>query len=408
MQNTLGYKNTLGLGANLLFSELAETAALRLLLLHHQGFDDVVDLEVIEVLQAHTTLVALQDFLGIFLEALQRGDAGVGIHDDGIADDTSLGATDDLAILDQTAGDCADTGDLEHILDARATLNDLFEDRLGQPGDHFVDGIAQFEDEIVGADLNLLGCSDLERFGQRDDVEANDDGIAGGCQQDVGLRDTTGALVQDLERNGLGLDLPQLELDGVQRGECVGLQDESEFLLVQRLFFVEQLVQRQRLLLFLRQERKALLLPFLVDDQTARVHVFHHMEDLARLGQLRQTHDLDGHERLRFAQVRACLVGHALDLAHTVANADVVTDMECSSLHEQTSQDADVLVDACLDDGARRFDGGPGLESRHLRLQEDHVQEFVYTLAGLGRHGKEDRVSTPVVGLRHRGTRRQE
>ena len=56
----------------LLLGEIVENIALRLLLLHHQGFDDVVDLEVVEVLQAHTTLVALEDFLGVFLEALQR------------------------------------------------------------------------------------------------------------------------------------------------------------------------------------------------------------------------------------------------------------------------------------------------------------------------------------------------
>ena len=54
----------------LLFSEIVEDLVLRLLLLHHQGFDDVVDLEVIEVLQAHTALVTLEDFLCVFLEAL--------------------------------------------------------------------------------------------------------------------------------------------------------------------------------------------------------------------------------------------------------------------------------------------------------------------------------------------------
>src|SRR5450756_908716 len=221
----------MGLTRSGLFSEIVENLPLWLLLLHHQGFDDVVDLEVIEVLHAHATLVALEDFLGVFLEALQRGDARVGIHDNGVADNARLGTADDLAILDQAAGDGTDTGDLEHVLDAGAALHDLFEDRLDQSGDHLVDGVAQFEDEIIGADLNLLGRSDLERFSQGNDVEANDDGVAGGSQQDVGLRDTAGALVQDLERNGLGLDLPQLELDGVQCGERVGLQDEGEFLL---------------------------------------------------------------------------------------------------------------------------------------------------------------------------------
>src|SRR5450830_2160929 len=189
----------------LLFSEIVEDVALRLLLLHHQSFDDVVDLEVIEVLQAHATLVALENFLCIFLEALQGGNAGVGIHDDGVADNAGLGTADDLAVLDQAAGNGADTGDLEHVLDVGATLDNLFENRLGQPGDHLVDGVTQLEDEIIGADLNLLGRGDFERFGQRDDVEANDDGVAGGSQQNVGLRDTAGALVQDLERNGLGL-----------------------------------------------------------------------------------------------------------------------------------------------------------------------------------------------------------
>ena len=47
--------------------------ALLLDLLHGEGFEHVANLHIVEAVEADTALVALSDFLGIVLEALERG-----------------------------------------------------------------------------------------------------------------------------------------------------------------------------------------------------------------------------------------------------------------------------------------------------------------------------------------------
>jgi len=127
----------------------------------------------------------------------------------------------------------------------------------------------RLEDEVIGLNLHLLGSGNLERLCLRNDVEANDDGVAGRCQQDVGLRDAARPFVQDLQRNGLRLDFLQLILDRVQGRERVCLEDEGQLLFLLRLLLGEQFIQRHGLLLVLRKHGQAFLLPLLVDEHAA-------------------------------------------------------------------------------------------------------------------------------------------
>ena len=62
-----------------------------------EGFDDVADLDVVEVLQAHAAFVALDHFAGVVLEALEGADlAGVDHH--AVAEQAHAGVTGDLAV----------------------------------------------------------------------------------------------------------------------------------------------------------------------------------------------------------------------------------------------------------------------------------------------------------------------
>ena len=47
---------------------------------HFVGFDNVADLDVVEVFEADAALVALEDFADVVLEAAERGNLAV-VHD---------------------------------------------------------------------------------------------------------------------------------------------------------------------------------------------------------------------------------------------------------------------------------------------------------------------------------------
>ena len=81
-----------------------------------EGLDDIPDVDVVEALQAAAALEAGGDFLGVVLAALERGE-GAGVDHDAVADEAYLRLGGELAFLDLAAGDGADLGDLEGLLD---------------------------------------------------------------------------------------------------------------------------------------------------------------------------------------------------------------------------------------------------------------------------------------------------
>ena len=74
-----------------------------------KGFDDVPDLDVVEILEAHAAFHALGHFPGVILEAFQGGNPA-GIYHHAVAQQPYAGGTDDLSIRHEAAGNDSDLG----------------------------------------------------------------------------------------------------------------------------------------------------------------------------------------------------------------------------------------------------------------------------------------------------------
>lgn len=74
---------------------------------HFEGFDNIADLDVVEVFEADAALVALEDFADVVLEAAERGNLAV-VHNHAVAEQTDAGVTGELAVDDMAARDGAD------------------------------------------------------------------------------------------------------------------------------------------------------------------------------------------------------------------------------------------------------------------------------------------------------------
>ena len=88
------------------------------------AFDDVADLDVVEILDVETAVHAGGDFLDVVLVTLQGAESARVDHD-AIADDADLRVTGDLAVQNHTAGDGADLADLEGFADFEVAGNHL-------------------------------------------------------------------------------------------------------------------------------------------------------------------------------------------------------------------------------------------------------------------------------------------
>src|SRR5690606_41365760 len=85
-------------------------------------------------------------------------------------------------------------------------------------------------DRVVAALYALLLCH-LRRLALRADVEADDDGVGGGGQVDVGLGDRTDTAVDDPDADLIAdVDLRQRVLERLDRTGHVALEDEVELL----------------------------------------------------------------------------------------------------------------------------------------------------------------------------------
>src|SRR5688572_8318108 len=149
-----------------------------------EAFDHVADLDVVEVLDADTTLVSLLHFFHVVLEAAQGGD-GTGVDLDAIADHADASLTSDDAVAHAAAGDGADARDLEDLADFRLAEDDLALLRAKEALETGPDVIHCLVDDLVQLDVDALAFSRRTRIVVRPDVEADDDGPSGAREQDI-------------------------------------------------------------------------------------------------------------------------------------------------------------------------------------------------------------------------------
>ena len=196
-------------------------------LFHLVALDGVAHLQVLELLDADAALVALLHGLHVVLEAAQR--RHVALEDDrAVAHDAHLVVAVDLAFHDVAAGDGAHLRHLEglaHLGDAGVLFHDIGRQQTHARGVDVLDGLI---DDAVQADVHLLLLGLLATLARGTDVEADDDGVGGGGQGDVGLGDAAHGRVHDVDAH-LGLiHLVEGVAQSLDGALDVGLHDEVQ------------------------------------------------------------------------------------------------------------------------------------------------------------------------------------
>ncbi len=129
------------------------------------------------------------------------------MDDDAVADQTSLGTSDDHPVGHVGTGDRACAWHLEEGPDLGLAENDLLLVRFELPDEHLLDVVEQLVDDAVGEDLDarLLGGATCLALGAN--VEADDDRTRHLGQGDVVLADPADRAMDDVDPTVLAFDL---------------------------------------------------------------------------------------------------------------------------------------------------------------------------------------------------------
>ena len=190
------------------------------------AFDDVARFVFVEVSEADAAFQTCLDFFHFILEAAEGGHFTV---KDGrlVADDARLAAAEDFPVLHHAACRTAlvELEDLKHF----GVADDGFARFRFQKAQH---GIPHLVNEFVNDGIQFyLHAFPLEQFdgvGFHLDVEAQDDGVRGGGQQNVRFRDGAGGGVQEDAFHFVRLDVQNSFPDGFHGTLHIPLQEYFE------------------------------------------------------------------------------------------------------------------------------------------------------------------------------------
>ena len=200
-----------------------------LYLLHYEALDNVADLDIIELLDLHTALVAACNFLNVVLEAAQRCQLAL-VNNDIIAQHAHGAAALDLAVEDVAAGNGADLGDLVGLADLRMTDDDLLELRCEHALHCGFDLINAVVDDAVHTHIDVCSRRAVACGIVRPDVKADYDSAGGRSKHNIGLVDSADAAVNDFNSDFLVRELFKALLDSLDRALDIRLDDDVEFL----------------------------------------------------------------------------------------------------------------------------------------------------------------------------------
>ena len=238
------------------------------------------------------------------------------------------------------------------------------------------DRIDRLVNNLVETDVNTFLVSHGFGHHVRTYVEADDDGVGGRCQGDIGLGDIADAGVDDLDNDFLVGELEQALAQCFDGALYVGLEDEVEFLEVSFLHLAEEVVQvhaHSGLFdeLFLTLYFVSLGIGF------GCLQIVVCQEYFACAGNIRETEDLDGMGRKRDFDASALVVDHGSDLAGACARGDEIADMECTLLYKDVGNRTAALVQLGLEDESSCLSVGVGLEFHDIRCQQDGLEQVL-------------------------------
>ena len=205
-------------------------------------------------------------------------------------------------------------------------------------------------------------------------VEADDRGVRGRRELDVGLRDATDAAEHEADLDLGTLELLQALGERLEGALRIGLDDEVEAGLLARLDLGEDVLETSAL----DVDRGVLAtcglsLPALagLGDRTSLALVRCHDEVVAGEGDVGQTEHLDRGRRRSFLDLLAVVVDEGADATPRRTGDQRVTDPERAVLHEDRGHRTPTDVEVRLDHDAAGAALGAGTQVLDLR---DHEQ----------------------------------
>src|SRR3954462_7371703 len=370
------------------------------LLLHLEGLDDVVDLDVVVVAERDTALETFTHLGDVVLEPAQTRDRDVVGDHGAVPDEPGLRVADDRAGADDATGDVADLARPEHLADLRSAELDLFELRLEHALERALDVLDGGVDDGVVADVDLLAVGELARLALGPDVEADDDRVGGLGQVDVVLGDRTYTAADDADADlvlGADVDVEQRILERLHRTGDVALEDEVELVVLTLLDAPQRVLERHPAPALGQLGEPLARLP-LVGDLAGHAVLGHCHEVVARTRHAGQTQHLRRPRRRRLVDLVAVLVEHRPDATVGVSGDDRVTDAQGAALHEHGGNRTATTVEVRLDGHSlgrpRRV--GPKVK-RRIGGEHDRLEQLPDAGACHGRHVDEDRLAAVLL-----------
>src|SRR3954447_20873692 len=277
---------------------------------HLERLDDVALPDVLEVAQHQTTLEALTDLGRVVLLPLERGQVEVVGDHGAVPEDPHLGVATDDPAGDHAARDVADLRRAEDRTDLRLAEGRLLVLRLEHALEGRLDLLDGLVDDRVVPDLHAFLLRHLGRLALGPDVEADDDGVGGRGQVDVGLGDRTDTAVDDADADLVAdVDLRQGVLESLDRAGHIALEDEVELLARTLLHGGHEVLERTTHAALGLHGRPLARLA-LLGDLTRHPVVLDHDERLTRTRDRGETEDHRGARRVGLGDVVTVLVEH--------------------------------------------------------------------------------------------------
>src|SRR5262249_46463780 len=152
-------------------------------LLHLEAFQDVPNLDIVEIGDPGAALKSSTDFVGIVLEALQRAEPR-GVNNRGVAHHADLRVALEHPVEHVASGNRSRTLDAKSVAHFRATevrfLDDGFEEALHR----LFNLVGNFVDDGVQADVYTFLLSEVRGFAVRTYAKGDDDGAGGRSKKD--------------------------------------------------------------------------------------------------------------------------------------------------------------------------------------------------------------------------------
>ena len=215
-------------------------------------------------------------------------------------------------------------------------------------------------------------------------------------QHDVAFADGADCPVDDTNTNLIIGELFEGLTDSLHRALNVALDDDGQLQQLTLADMLKEVIQRDLLVAF--EFLLFLLHAAFFHQLTGQLFILYRIEDIAGGRHLGQTGDLDGTGGACLLHLLTLIVGHDTDTAHCGAGNNGFAGMEGTGLDEDGGNGAAAGIQLGLDDGALGHAVGVGGQFHGIGHQQDHLQQVIDAVAGLGGNGNADGIAAPLLG----------